>query len=337
MSVAFSVCRACYLANELTFLLTRNATACRLATHYEFDTMHQRVEEVVSFDGMCSAALGLPLLLHYGDLAASRTVMDSCLANVNRLCELPNAVASFSFLHSCLSGPIGLLVAGRSADAAEIMAKMKVDWPNAGDTVAIWEKAQPIVGEDSSIKPSSILWMLRVVWGLVGNVDKDELEQFAATLPSPRELALHDVVHVPQFGMGPFSIRLLCGYCSLLWPALLWERLGKVELALECCALVLETDLSKGGDPHPQMHSMAHRCRGRLLAASGDGGQAEAAFEESVASASRADLWLLEALAIRDLTESVLRPVGREMEGERRLERVAARLVSPVAEVRRLP
>ena len=82
---------------------------------------------------------------------------------------------------------------------------------------------------------------------------------------------------------------------------------------------------------------MAHRCRGRILAASGDNGQAEAAFEESVTSASRADLWLLEALAIRDLTECVLRSVGREAEGERRLEHAVARLASPLAVVRQLP
>ncbi len=299
--------------------------------------MHQRVEEVVSFDGCCNAGLGLPLLLHYGNLAASRTVMDSCLANLTYLSEIPNAVASMSSLHSCIAGPAGLLVAGRSPDAAKMMVKLKVDWPNVADTVAIWEKAQPLVAEDSTINPSSLLWMLRVVWGLVGNVDKAELEQFAETLPSPRELALLDVVHVPEFGMGPFSIRMICGYCSLLWPALLFERLGKVELALECCALVIETDQSKGGDPHLEMHSMAYRCRGRVLATSGDNAQAEAAFEESVASASRADLWLLEALAIRDLTDCVLRSVGREAEGESRLGRVVARLASSLAEVRQLP
>lgn len=336
-SLPFPVWRACNLASERVALLTHNANAYRLASNFDFYTMHQRVEEVVSFDGCCNAALGLPLLLHYGNLAACRTVMDSCLANFSRLSELPNAVASTSFFHACFAAPAGLLLAGRSADAAEMMANAKVDWPNVADTVATWEKALPIVADDSSIKPSSILWMLRVVWGLVGNVDTAELEQFTETLPSPRELALHDVVHVPQFAMGPFSVRMLCGYCSLLWPALLWERLGKAELALECCALVIETDQSKGGDPHLEMHSMAHRCRGRILAASGDNGQAEAAFEESVTSASRADLWLLEALAIRDLTECVLRSVGREAEGERRLEHAVARLASPLAVVRQLP
>ena len=307
-------------------------------THYDFDTMHRRVEEVVSWDGACNAALALPLLLHYGDLTATRTVMDACLANLSCLRESPNAIsASFSFVMSAVGSPTALIMAGRSAEAAEIMQSMRIDWKNVGDTVAAWEKSHQAVAEDSNMKPSGFLWTLKSLWGLVGDVDKAELEQFAATLPSPRELALQDVVHVPEYGMGPFSIRMGCGFCSLLWPALLYERLGQTELALECCALVVETDQSKGGDPHPEMHSMAHRCRGRILAASGDAEQAEAAFEQSVASASCADLWLLAALAVRDLAESVLRPAGRGAEGERRLARAAARLASPLAEVRRLP
>ena len=300
--------------------------------------MHRRCEEVVSWDGVCNAALALPLLLHYGDLTATRTVMDSCLANLSCLRESPNArSASFTFVMSAVCAPAALLVSGRSVDAAEIMRSLRVDWENVADTVAAWAKGHQIVAEDSFMKPTGFLWTLKSLWGLVGDVDEAELEQFVATLPSPRELALQDVVHMPEYAVGPFSIRMGCGFCSLLWPALLYERLGQAELALECCALVVETDQSKGGDPHPEMHSMAHRCRGRILAASGDASQAEAAFEESVASASCADLWLLEALAIRDLAESVLQPAGRGAEGERRLARAATRLASPLAEVRRLP
>ena len=63
---------------------------------------------------------------------------------------------------------------------------------------------------------------------------------------------------------------VVCGRASLLLSSQFTtncsQSVDKLDLALECCDYAIETDQSKGGDPHHSVHSMAHRCRGRILA-----------------------------------------------------------------------
>eukprot|EP01052_Picozoa_sp_SAG31_P021575 SAG31_NODE_1675_length_7552_cov_69.287228_5_plen_136_part_00 len=104
-----------------------------------------------------------------------------------------------------------------------------------------------------------------------------------------------------------------------MWPAHLYEKLGAHDAAMECCGLALEIDQSKGGDVHPHIRALAQQCRARLLAAQGQIDEAEAAYEAAITEAGTADLRLLEAMAIRDLS---LLPNGCEKENEQRLSKV---------------
>ena len=80
---------------------------------------------------------------------------------------------------------------------------------------------------------------------------------------------------------------------------------------------------------------MAHRCRGRVLAARDRMDEAEAAFEAAVAAAASCELWLLEAMAVRDLTRHVLEPAGRAQDGRKRLAQIVEKMASSEAELER--
>eukprot|EP01047_Picozoa_sp_COSAG01_P132330 COSAG01_NODE_62170_length_286_cov_0.481283_1_plen_59_part_01 len=58
------------------------------------------------------------------------------------------------------------------------------------------------------------------------------------------------------------------------------------------------------------VHSIAHRCHGRILASRGRRAEATAAFAAAEEAAQSRGLCLQEALAVRDLTEFVLGKTG---------------------------
>ena len=95
------------------------------------------------------------------------------------------------------------------------------------------------------------------------------------------------------------------------------EKLGHLDKAMAFADKSLVTDLSVGGEPHKWSHALAHQCRGRVFARQRQMSQAASAFEEAVKSAQACDYRLLEALAVRELQEHVLKPSGRAQEGQR--------------------
>jgi hypothetical protein len=104
------------------------------------------------------------------------------------------------------------------------------------------------------------------------------------------------------------------------------EKLGHLDKAMAFADKTLMTDLSVGGEPHKWSHALAHQCRGRVFARQRQMSQAASAFEEAVKSAQACDYRLLEALAVRELQEHVLKPSGRAQEGQRRLSQLLSKL-----------
>lgn len=109
---------------------------------------------------------------------------------------------------------------------------------------------------------------------------------------------------------------------NLLSAMLLHERVGGPggnESALTFAAAVLETDMAQGGTLCKWQHSIAHACRGRILAAATQAAAARTAFEAAAEAAESHGYHLLSAMALRDLRVHVLdrdKPHGRHKAGQ---------------------
>jgi tetratricopeptide (TPR) repeat protein len=147
-------------------------------------------------------------------------------------------------------------------------------------------------------------------------------EQVLADLPEPDELANSGVFNID--GTKTLHPAHAVGVTNLVWPALALEKLGQYDKALQWATKALNKDQTQGGCPAGRTHSLAHRCRGRILAAAGQMDNAREAFEAAVSCIKHRGYWLLEALALNDLNEHVLRDGS-----DHRLNLMLRKLVGP--------
>ena len=173
----------------------------------------------------------MPLLQHYGNVKAANKVLDSSLATMMRIQEDVREFADYSLTHliSIFHTPMHLYLLGRGKEAAQLMRTLKVDWDNAEKTVAMFDKRQNIVMEEAPgcMKTSHMLTTLRSLYALLagsaGQIELAQLQEFVATLPSPRAMAMAGVIDAPQFGMGPFNAFHL-GTIEIVRVALVLNR-----------------------------------------------------------------------------------------------------------------
>lgn len=126
------------------------------------------------------------------------------------------------------------------------------------------------------------------------------------------------------------------GWTSTVYPALVLERFLRagvkgvtVEQVLSYADKAVFKDQTQGGSTQVWQHSIAYRCRGRVLAAQGELEAARAAFEVAESSAALRGYWMLQALALCDLKLHVLDPTGQGEHGSRRLGVVLRLLTGP--------
>lgn len=300
--------------------------------HYRFATMHQKMIDFNSFDGIISVpSTSLPLLWHYGDVAGARANLDRSLDSLQTFLSNPSAVGTLTFVFASCCMPWALHVVGRDEDAAALMRQMKVDWHHAEATVQCIERLVPTMGDresDPMFKTEDLLWHLRSLYALVAR-DASVYSQFRELLPSAAAYAELGVISVP----AALHANHGAGFTHLTAPMLVTERLGMREEAMAFATLGTSFDQTKGGSAHFVHHAHAHRCRGRLLAAQGHLTAAAAAFEASVQAAARCGYHLLEAVAVRELITHVLRPSGRVVEGSKRLDQVMQKLATSKTEM----
>lgn len=270
-----------------------------LSEDYVFESMHDRVNEVASWDGVTAGCIVMPLMIHWGNIAVANAVLESSFNLLDTMMTTPASIGSLTYMMAALATPQMMHMLGRH-DACDFMRKMRVDSNNVTATVESWEKAVQVVGEGSVFSPRWLEIMLQITYALVAK-DDAVATSVLSMLPSPTELAMLGVVHVPEFGMGPFHSSHMLFLCPMAWPAHLYEQIGDYDTAMACCALALEVDQSKGGDPYPTTRALAEQCRGRVFVALGKFCEAEAAFEAAVGHAQSAELWLLEAMAVQEL------------------------------------
>lgn len=111
--------------------------------------------------------------------------------------------------------------------------------------------------------------------------------------------------------------------CALLcWPALAYEKMGMLDLALEFAEEGLNTDLPSGGSYAKWGFAIAQCCKGRVLAKMGGRqGDAFRAFEEGAAAAREGGCTFFEAVALRDW-KNALAAVDHGVGGDEMLKRV---------------
>jgi hypothetical protein len=306
---------------------------------YNFGSMHDRLKVLVSFDSLSYGLVPLPLFWHWGNLRRANEVLDVMLAEPHQqVCSDATETKTLGYFWGAMALPTTLYLMGRSRDAVEAMRTMKTDMAHLEDTIEIWSQS---IADFPVYNATVALSHLRVMYALVmlehdASSSAISPEQLELALPDDiQALALAGVVHNEH--AGPFHPSHHCLLSSCVYPALLNEKLGRDDAALACCELATVIDQSQGGDPFRSVHSTAHRCRGRILAARGEVDAATAAFESAVSSAASIGLCTLEALAVRDLMRHVLAPAGRAAEGERRLATMVGRLAMTEVELDTLP
>jgi hypothetical protein len=125
------------------------------------------------------------------------------------------------------------------------------------------------------------------------------------------------------------SVAAVGIHCGWLFCAAL-EKIGASTQALVWVEKAVDIDQTQGGSPVTWHRSLAFRCRGRILAASGQMDKAQSAFEAAISCISQKQYWMLEACAVHDLNEHVLRPSGQLCNGaEHRLPALLRKLTGP--------
>ena len=108
--------------------------------------------------------------------------------------------------------------------------------------------------------------------------------------------------------------------------ALMCEKLGHDEGVLLYVTAALETDHKQAGCNTPMTRSIALMLRARIQAVRGNLADAARDFENAAALMNQAQVWLLEAYALRDLKLCVLDAMDHSEHGSRRLGAVLRRL-----------
>lgn len=134
--------------------------------------------------------------------------------------------------------------------------------------------------------------------------------------------------------LGSTVVSTFIGASSMLGAMLAHERLGSADGALAFAAIILESNMAQSGGGSSRARSLAHACRGRVLASmQGKMEAAEEAFEAAQEVAEAGQNHLLTATALRDLRKHVLDGAGRGDEGKERLEEAVSRLACSAADL----
>ena len=294
-----------------------------------------------------NATFAWPMFMHFGDLEKGNRLVDGALKNFAHAMSTSDVKSSLSKLFCHFSVPNMLLLCGRSADGIAVLQELVGTTPLSEISTHLGRICKlfaglvviPAEGPDSEssdgiIHRDTIIYTCQYSMVLAGATElTDELLELDA-----EEFAQLQM----QRSGGSCTISQTWG--SLSFPALAFERAGKVEQVLAFTAKSLEPDMAKAGNPVHATRSLASACRGRVLAALGRPAEAAAAFETAAAEAGGSGLRLLQAAALYDLVDTKVLSASAagaaaaaeaEADAEAELAAVLAAMASPDAELRR--
>ena len=330
------------------------------ASSYNFRSMSRRLVNQSSIDTMLFGPPAMPLLLHWGDIAAGRLVIQRTLmASIDMLREdsargdnfvwheyccgaLP--FLSFFCFHaglllelkvcemvSCAAMcPCHILVMlGMHAEIHEVLGKLQADLHHVDDTMDGWASQLPFIqargakdGGTNSAFTCAI--QIKVCWLLAASSNNK-----AATSEAQRMLeSLPDAETVGKLTVcteGRSNAHLM-NHTSLVWIAMCAEKYGRPEQALDFAQKALDPDCSSGGDPNRWVWCLAHCCRARVLAASEESAAAaRSEIKSAVQISQMCNYPFLEALALSQLHYMKDQPTTAE---QAQLDRVMDGLVA---------
>ena len=311
----------------------RGSLLNELAVSYDFATHHKLCLATHSFDANLRTSWTFPFFARWGDLKSAHANCDRSVRNFKQFIQEPVPDGATLGLMLC-EWPQMLYLLGREADAAELLTLAKADWTNADKTLQQLAARTPLFSMDEATPPApspggaflsakDMTWQIKMLFVLCTDEELEvSAEQILAELPSPEELGKLGVWRGPD-GISLLHLGHYIAWTSVLWAALALEKLGQGEAAMTYATKVLDTDQTQGGGHCGWQQSLAHRCRGRLLAASGELDLARVAFVEAETSAAAHGYWMFEALAVKDLVEHVLEPSGQLADDDERKARLA--------------
>eukprot|EP01051_Picozoa_sp_SAG22_P002547 SAG22_NODE_115_length_19315_cov_10.458368_8_plen_775_part_00 len=274
---------------------------------FVYKTMHHIIVENHTVDGVgCFASGVLPLLFHWGDVAAANKNAD---IGIEGYCEcVTDGSTSAAAIRMLGSGfwPVILHLLGRNEEAHELILKWGVDAARCDATLDELAEINPgLLARGSETEGQVHIDIMKA------------LAKAAHVLVSGEKAVPGHPDIMAEVGTPEHlrKVSCLCGQShmivignGLVWFALAFERLGDAERALAFAneSLVTEgpggvTDLSTGANPCVWTHTLAHGVRGRVLAACGDAAGAAQALEAADAAACSRDYWFFEFLAAKDM------------------------------------
>jgi hypothetical protein len=296
---------------------------------YNYDVHHMQLMNNVGYDNMALPMAGWSLAVVWGDMEACQSIHSiqldierKCLADTARSASA-HTIHDMSYMWS-----LPLVTLGRPEAAESILREFGWTWEEIPSFCDLWGELdagvrrqplspgyvrQPNYDPDSLGCESPVgffdrdcwCWAMRCNWGLVSETVTAEM---VAQVPAPKQ-----ILSMMMGWSEPLTkscMQHAFGNTFLL-AALLHEKFGQIERALEYIQFALEPDQRNGGDWGPARKCQSLMCNGRLLAAMAAkpssvsaakrAAAALAALELAVDVAQEHGLALLALLALRDL------------------------------------
>ena len=288
---------------------------------YDYVTMHASMRRLLGGLDLvlCWPGWAIEPLLVRGELDTANKHMDKMLPAAMACAESWDPLDCTELVFFKTIWPYWLYIMGRKDDARALLHSGPLDTLEENIRAIVDMMGAPWLVWEDLLAHASFLEILLA--------DDPPPASALAKLPSPAEAAMLGVTELGH------SVTLWVEIITQVPAMLAHERVGSAEGALACAAGILETDIAKGGTESKRLHSLAHACRGRVLAAQGKMEAAEAAFDSAFEVAEAAGLHFLTALTLRDLCKHVLDGAGRGEEGQKRLEEAVSRLACSVEDL----
>ena len=279
--------------------------------------------------------------LHWGHVTASREFVDKSLLQWKRAMEGSNqevqklgyamGLPSYCFYFAYLPG---LLTDAQGDAISGLFAQLGMNWSMENKIADFASTVTRGPGDRSldthAFSAEAFSWMHQCGFALLArqsDVTKDDVRKFIASVTVSRVI---EAVRTLTYGsmmhscFGPvFNV--------FLFLSLLCERYELWQDTLVYCNAALEPDLTLAGCKTPILRTLALTLQGRAFVALGRQNLEVAAqkLEAAAKLACDTEMWMCEAIALRDLKLLVLDKIGHADHASRRLGAALRKLTGP--------
>ena len=307
---------------------------CRIEKPYEAydrDTDHMDMIGLFTID-VISASIGdvKALLFFWGEIDRARAMarwhINECAASFatrDVTAELPTIWMACTFM------PEACILTGLQSEAhsAVCEANNNCSYDELEDSLYDLLELHVMCTSTKHPKEEAIMNLLPLAWhnkflwllsAPQAKLDKLNPETLFEGLPSAKALACtHFETTILKHVHG-----YVCELSLLCWPALLFERLGLHERALDFAEQALATDVFEGGNPISYNHILAHGVKGRIFLKTDKTAEAVKQFELGIEIAAARKFAFLEAIVLRDLKSALPQATSKHLAAEGRFSTI---------------